>query len=988
MYRILYVDDEPALLDISRLFLERSGEFSVGIVDSAAAALTLLAEQKFDAIISDYQMPEIDGIEFLRRVRAGGSTIPFIIFTGRGREEIVIQALNEGADFYIQKGGEPVSQFAELAHKVRQAVQQRRAETSIRDHERREADIINFLPDATFAIDRSGRIIAWNRAIEEMTGFAAADMLGKGDYEYAIPFYGRRQPILIDLINEPDEVIAKNYAHIVREKDTLIADTTLPQPKGTPAILMGKAGPLYNQQGEIVGAIESIRDITVMKSAEEDLRESEGRFAAFMDHLPITAFIKDGQSTNLYVNRRMVEIFGDHDWIGKSVYEQFPKEAAEKMIEDDRQTIRDGYRKATEYLTDKDGRKRIYETQKFRIDRGDKPPLIGGFAIDISEQKEAEQALNKSELRFRELADLLPQVVYEADTAGNLTYANRIAFEQFGYTEEEFRQGLTVFQMVAPRDREREVAAFRAMVAGKRAGPQDEFLAMRKDGSTFPVSISSSPVLVEGRIAGLRGILVDITERKRAEDIVRESEEKYRLLFENANDAVFLNEVTGEGMPGRFIMVNPVASRLYGYSREEFLLLSIRDIVAPGKSSGIQEVAVRIHRDGEAMFEDLHRRKDGTVFPVEASIHIFELQGQNVGLSFVRDLTERKLAGDELREKEGRLKRAEEIGRTGSWVFHLSENLVEASEGARLLYGLGDTRWTIDDAQKIPLPEYRPLLDTALRDLVAGKKPYDVSFKIRRPSDGVVLDIHSVAEYDPRRNTVFGVIKDITELSRASDALSLANKKLKLLSGITRHDISNQLVVLQAQLAILEEKHPAVSRDRMIAEIDTTARRILSIVSFTKDYEGIGVNPPAWQDARSLVETAAKQVPLRTILLENDLPAGTEIFADPLIFRVFYNLMDNAVSHGGKITRIRFFLKRSDGGCMILCEDDGTGVAADAKETIFERDFRKTTGLALSLSREILSITGIMIRETGTAGKGARFEMVVPAGSCRSGDGA
>ena len=100
------------------------------------------------------------------------NTLPFIIFTGRSREEIVIQALNEGADFYIQKGGEPVSQFAELANKVRKAVVQRRAEASIRDHERREADIINFLPDATFAIDTRGVVIAWNRAMERMTGGA------------------------------------------------------------------------------------------------------------------------------------------------------------------------------------------------------------------------------------------------------------------------------------------------------------------------------------------------------------------------------------------------------------------------------------------------------------------------------------------------------------------------------------------------------------------------------------------------------------------------------------------------------------------------------------------------------------------------------------------------------------------------------------------------------------------------------------------------
>jgi PAS domain S-box-containing protein len=539
MYHILYVDDEPALLELGKLFLEQSGEFAVDTAPSGPDGFALLESGKYDAIISDYQMPEMDGIGFLKKVRASQSTIPFIIFTGRGREEIVIQALNEGADFYLQKGGEPVSQFTELAHKIRQAVQQRRAEASIRDHERREADIINFLPDATFAIDRSGHIIAWNRAIEEMTGFPAADMLGKGDYEYAIPFYGQRQPVLIDLIYESDEVIAKNYAHIVHEKDNLIAETSLPRPRGHEVTLMVKASPLYNRQGGIVGAIESIRDITDMKKAVERLSESEGRFAAFMNHLPVTAFIKDDRSTNIFVNRRMVEIFGNREWIGKSVYEQFPRGAAEKMIEDDQQTIREGYRKIVEFLVDKNGNKKIYETYKFRIDRENKPPLIGGFAVDITEKQEAEDALTRSQARFRELADLLPQIVYEADTVGNLTYVNRIAFERFGYTEDELRQGLTVSQMVAPRDREREAAAFRDIVAGKKpAGPPDEFLALRKDGSTFPVSISSSPVIVDGRIAGLRGILVDITERKQAEDTIRESEEKYRSILDALPDAV------------------------------------------------------------------------------------------------------------------------------------------------------------------------------------------------------------------------------------------------------------------------------------------------------------------------------------------------------------------------------------------------------------------------------------------------------------------
>jgi DNA-binding response OmpR family regulator len=120
--RILYVDDEPELLEIGKLFLEKEEGFSVETLSSARVALDRVKEDRFDAIISDYQMPEMDGITFLKRLKTSGNKIPFVIFTGRGREEVVIEALNNGADFYVQKGGEAKSQFADLSSKIRHAV--------------------------------------------------------------------------------------------------------------------------------------------------------------------------------------------------------------------------------------------------------------------------------------------------------------------------------------------------------------------------------------------------------------------------------------------------------------------------------------------------------------------------------------------------------------------------------------------------------------------------------------------------------------------------------------------------------------------------------------------------------------------------------------------------------------------------------------------------------------------------------------------------
>jgi len=252
-YRILYVDDEPALLEVVRLYLEKKKKFTVDTATSAGEALEKVqSNPPYDAIVSDYQMPVMDGIEFLKVLRRRGDDTPFIIFTGKGREDVVIQALNEGADFYLQKGGDPASQFAELGHIVEKVTHQKRIEASIRDMERREADILNFLPDATFAIDLRGTVIAWNRAMEKMTGVTATEILGKGDYEYAIPFYRERRPILIDLVLADDPGTEAKYPYIRREGDTLISEIFIPHfNEGKGAHLWFLSSPLYDSGGEV-----------------------------------------------------------------------------------------------------------------------------------------------------------------------------------------------------------------------------------------------------------------------------------------------------------------------------------------------------------------------------------------------------------------------------------------------------------------------------------------------------------------------------------------------------------------------------------------------------------------------------------------------------------------------------------------------------------------------------------------------------------------
>lgn len=231
---------------------------------------------------------------------------------------------------------------------------------------------------------------------------------------------------------------------------------------------------------------------------------------------------------------------------------------------------------------------------------------------------------------------------------------------------------------------------------------------------------------------------------------------------------------------------------------------------------------------------------------------------------------------------------------------------------------------------------------------------------------------------------VEGIIHDITSLRNAEDALRNANKKLNLLSGMTRHDIRNQLMALKAYIQLSED---SLGDSTQMAEFIVAEAKIANTIerqiNFTRDYEDMGVKSPVWQNIDALVSGAISELPTGKITVTTRCP-GLEVYADPLLAKVFYNLLDNALRYGGPaMTAISIAAQESDSGLIILVEDDGRGIAGEEKAMLFLRGFGHNTGLGLFLSREILAITGITITETGEAGKGARFEILVPKGKYR-----
>jgi PAS domain S-box-containing protein len=268
----------------------------------------------------------------------------------------------------------------------------------------------------------------------------------------------------------------------------------------------------------------------------------------------------------------------------------------------------------------------------------------------------------------------------------------------------------------------------------------------------------------------------------------------------------------------------------------------------------------------------------------------------------------------------------------------------------------------------------------------SSRTPHESETTIRNASGQVYTTTLKKTHYTDSSGQEFivGVIRDITERKRTEVAVQSLNKRLAMLSSITRHDILNQLLVLMGFLKISKNHlNNPVKMEEFIDKEMRTARTIERQIVFTRDYQELGANVPSWKNVRQLIASAKSQLNTEGIIsVSVDIPR-LEIFADGLVEKVFYNLMENSIRHGDHATAVSFLFEETDHGAVITYTDNGTGIPIEDKPHLFEKGFGKNTGLGLFLSREILAITGIGLDEIGEPGRGVRFVISIPSGGYR-----
>jgi PAS domain S-box-containing protein len=426
MIHALLVDDEPSFLEQTKFFIERDGKIQVDTATSAQLALSMMAEKSYDAIVADYQMPGMDGIELLKTLRGKEDDIPFILFTGKGREDVVIEALNSGADYYLQKGGDPKSLFAELSNMIMHSASRRRAELELHESERRFRDMLDNVHHIAIILDMEGRLTYGNDRLFKITGKRKDDVIGSDWFtNFLAP--EKRESERGTYTRFIKEGAVPVRAH--NESEVLTAD-------GETRLISWDHTILKEVDDRIVGIASIGSDITDERKAELSIKEQQHNLMTLLDSIPAYAALRDTKGRCIAVNRRLAELLGTpvENILGKTVYELFPKDLADKYASDDARVLETGESLYTEEETTRGDRRIMVGTRKDPL-RGMDGKIAGivSLAFDITERKEVETELRRLNRALRVLSMSDEMIVRSGDELELIRSTCLIVVDEGGY---------------------------------------------------------------------------------------------------------------------------------------------------------------------------------------------------------------------------------------------------------------------------------------------------------------------------------------------------------------------------------------------------------------------------------------------------------------------------------------------------------------------------------------------------------------------------
>jgi PAS domain S-box-containing protein len=712
-------------------------------------------------------------------------------------------------------------------------------------------------------------------------------------------------------------------------------------------------------------------DITERKQTENQLAASENMYRSIVELIPDGIATANLRGTITSVNKAFLDLtgFSKEEIVGKNFLRlptlrkrDLPKYA--KIFAD---ILRGKTSSSFEFVYKrKDKSVHVAEARFIIIKQNNKIEGLQVYLRDLTENR-------KNETKYRDLADSLPEVVFETDSDGTLRYTNKVAFEIFGYSQEDFEKGLCVFDLIHKKDHQRAKENFRKALTSV-FGSDNEYACVRKDGSSFPSMIVSRPIIEANKSIGLRGLAIDLTQRKKNE---QEIKNLAKFPLENPFAIMRIDKT------GTLLFANPSAKKLICSLEVDVGSVPKRwqkVVVESLESKSRLEIEEKI---GEQLF-------NFSFTPIISEGYV------NV---YGSDITRRKQAEDALVSLNRRYELAQHAANAGVWDWDITTGKIEWTSKMFELFGFDSKKkeasfavWESalhpEDKEKAKIK-----IDWALKNHVF----LDNEYRIVLP-DGEIRWINALGEgeYDVQGNPLImsGICIDITERKKAEDDLKtdhkkmeMINEKLNVVGKLTRHDVGNKLMVIKSNLFLLEKQ---IGDDPKLAKylkgIDYAINQSEELFEFSRLYERIGVEKPVITNITQCFNEAIRLFSgLERIELVNDCQ-GLEVMADSLLSKLFYNLIDNSLKHGEKVTQIHLYFTKEGDGLNLFCEDNGVGVSKANKSRLFEAGYStgKSTGLGLYLVKKMMDVYGWTITEEGEEGKGAKFVISIPMASFSS----